>query len=107
VCGVTENLDKVDEELLKTNPVIADLKGDDQNRVWVAIPTGIQSENYQWWILKESGQLLAKLTLPRDQPIYDIKSGYLYSKKTNKEMGAEYVVKYRIELTKNNKLMKK
>lgn len=45
-------------------------------------------------------ELLAKLVLSKDQPIYDIKNGYLYSKKTNEETDAEYVVKYRIELTK-------
>lgn len=39
--------------------------------------------------------------LPHDQPIYDIKKGYLYSKKTNEETGTEFVVKYRIELTEN------
>lgn len=96
---VMDALDDVDEELPEANPVIADMKVDDQNRIWVAVPTGVQSDSYEWWILKESGELLAKLTLPRDQPIYDIKNGYLYSKKTNEETGAEYAVKYRIALT--------
>ncbi|MDR8393854.1 hypothetical protein NC796_22060 [Aliifodinibius sp. S!AR15-10] len=63
------------------------------------MPTKVEGETYEWWILKESGELLAKLLLQSDQPIYDIKNGYFYSKKINKETGAEYVVKYRIELT--------
>jgi len=96
---VINALDEVDEELPEANPVIADMMVDDENRIWVAVPTGVQSETYEWWILKESGQLLAKLTLPRDQPICDIKNGYLYSKKTNEETGSEYVIKFEIEFT--------
>ena len=96
---VMNTLEKFDEELPESKPIIADLKVDDENRVWVAVPAGQQREKYEWWILKESGELLAKLLLPREQPIYEIKDGYLYSKETNEETGAEFVVKYRIELT--------
>jgi len=96
---VSSALDEVGEELPESNPVIADMEVDDKNRIWVAVPTGLQGDSYEWWILEESGQLLAKLMLPRHQPIYDIRNGYLYSKKTNEETGAEYAVKYRIELT--------
>ncbi|MFD2532841.1 6-bladed beta-propeller [Gracilimonas halophila] len=74
----------------------------DENRIWVAVPVGTDSDTYEWWILQESGELLAKLKLPRDQPIYDIKDGHLYSKGTNEETGDEFVVKYRIELYKGN-----
>jgi len=97
---VINALDEVDEELPEANPVIADMMVDDENRIWVAVPTGMQSETYEWWILKESGELLAKFPWSRDQRIYDIQNGYLYSKKTNEETGSEYVVKYRIALTK-------
>lgn len=99
---VMNTLEIVDEELPESNPVIADMKVDDDNRIWVAVPTGVQSETYEWWILQESGELLAKLLLPRNRRIYDIKNGYLYSKKTNEETGTEYVVKYRIELTEKS-----
>ncbi|TYP95569.1 hypothetical protein LX73_0878 [Fodinibius salinus] len=97
---VMNTLEIVDEELPEANPIIDRLMVDDENRIWVAVPTGGQSDSYEWWILEESGKLLAKLTLPREQEIYDIKNGYLYSKKTNEETGTEYVVKYRIALTK-------
>jgi hypothetical protein len=96
---VISALDQIDEELPESNPVIADLVVDDENRIWVAVPTGAKEDNYEWWILKESGELLAKLLHPSDEPIYEIKNGYLYSKKTNEEAGTEYSVKYRIELT--------
>lgn len=90
---------EMDEEFPETFPVIENLMVDDKNRIWVALPVRVQQDSYEWWILDETGELLAKLLLPRDQPIYDIKNGYLYSKETNGETGDEYVVKYRIELT--------
>lgn len=80
-------------------PVVSRLIIDDENRIWVALPTSSSREVYEWWILKETGELLAKLVRPRNQPIYDIKNGYLYSKQTNEETGSEYVVKYKIEFT--------
>ncbi|TYP95565.1 6-bladed beta-propeller protein [Fodinibius salinus] len=97
---VMKAIDIHDEELPEANPIIDRLMVDDENRIWVAVPTGGQSDSYEWWILEESGKLLAKLTLPGEQEIYDIKNGYLYSKKTKEETGIEYVVKYRIALTK-------
>lgn len=97
---VMNTLEIVNEELPDSKPVLSDLKVDDENRIWVAVPMGIQSETNEWWVLEETGELLAKVPLPSEQPIYDIKDGYLYSKKTSEETGAEYVVKYRIELTK-------
>ncbi|MEP1151318.1 MAG: 6-bladed beta-propeller [Balneola sp.] len=94
---VIKALERAEEKLPETNPIIADMVVDDENRIWVAVPMSVQSEEYEWWILAESGELLAKLILPKDQPIYDIKDGYLYSKKVNEETGSEYVVKYKIE----------
>ncbi|HET8864788.1 MAG TPA: 6-bladed beta-propeller [Gracilimonas sp.] len=80
-------------------PVIDRLIIDDENRIWVALPTSSSRETYEWWILEENGELLAKVLLPRDQAIYDIKNGHLYSKETDEESGDEFVAKYRIELT--------
>lgn len=91
----------MDEDLPDTFPVIEKLMVDDENRIWVAVSMGIKSDDYEWWILKESGELLAKFIHPKDQPIYNIKNRYLYSKNVNEETGSEYVVKYRIELTEN------
>lgn len=87
----------MNEELPETFPVIDHLIVDDENRIWVAVPAGAQREYYEWWILKESGELLAKLALPKTQKIFDIKNGYLYSKQTNEETDTEFVVKYRIQ----------
>lgn len=89
----------IGEELPKTSPVVDKLIVDDENRIWVAVPTGAKSNIYEWWILAETGELLTQVVLPLEQPILDIKDGYLYSKETDEETGTEYVVKYQIELT--------
>lgn len=88
----------MDQDLPERLPVIEKLMVDDENRIWVAVPMGIESDDYEWWILKESGELLAKLQLPKAQPIFEVRNGYLYSKMVDEETGSEYVVKYRIEL---------
>jgi len=87
-----------EEELPETNPVLADLMVDDEDRIWAAVHMGPHRENYEWWILAPSGKLLAKLQRPRKQRIFDIKNGYLYSKEIDEDTGGETVVKYRIEL---------
>jgi len=105
-------LNDMNEEFPKTFPIIDQVIADDENRIWVSIPAGPESESYQWWVLRESGELVAKLLLSRIQQIYDIKNGYLYARKDNgkkpgylytedgnDEADAEYVVKYRMEWT--------
>lgn len=89
----------MDEDFPETFPVLNNLIVDDENRIWVELSRGGLNNKYEWWILKESGELLAKLLLPRDQPLYDIKNGYLYSKNADEENGTEYIIKYRIEFT--------
>ncbi|MEQ9091333.1 MAG: 6-bladed beta-propeller [Balneola sp.] len=92
---IKKAFDQMDEELPQTSPFIEHMIVDDENRIWIAVTAG---ENYEWWILKESGELLAKLMLPKKKPIFDIKKGFLYSKELNEE-GFEYVLKYRIEIS--------
>ena len=82
-------------------PLIDRLIIDDENRIWVALPTSSSRDTYEWWILEENGELLAKLMLPEQRPIFDIKNGFLYSKKANEESGVEYVVKYKVKFIKN------
>ena len=87
----------IDRELPETNPVLSGLMIDDVNRIWAAVPMDQQREMFEWWILDESGELLAKLQRPSEKTIFDIKNGYLYAKEIDEETGAEYVVKYRME----------
>ena len=95
---VMKALDLHDQSLPESNPVILFLMADDENRIWAAVPIYGEREIYEWWILDQSGELLAKLKRPRDKTIYDIKDGYLYAKEIDEETDAEYVVKYRIVL---------
>jgi len=90
----------INRDLPETIPVLFRLRIDDENRIWAAVPMDQQREMLEWWILDESGELLAKLQRPRDKTIFDIKNGYLYGKEIDEETGAETVVKYRIELEK-------
>lgn len=98
---VKEAFNDIGEKLPKTTPVIDKLMVDDEHRIWVAVPAGSKSNIYEWWILTETGELLTKLVLPLEQPILAIKDEFLYSKITDEETGAEYIVKYRLELTEN------
>jgi hypothetical protein len=89
----------IDRDLPETNPVLFRMRIDDENRIWAAVPMDQQREILEWWILDESGELLAKLQHPLVKTIFDIKNGYLYGKEIDEETGAEYVVKYRMEWT--------
>jgi len=88
-----------DIETPDTFPIIDRLMVDDEHNIWVSVPVDPQPEFVEWWILKKSGELLAKVELPRSKFIYDIRNGHVYGKKTNEETGTEYVVKYRMERT--------
>lgn len=85
--------------LPETIEVVEQLMVDDENNIWVAIPADAQRESVEWWVLSASGELLAKMELPKKQRILDIRNGYLYSQQTNQESGTEVVVKYRMEMT--------
>ncbi|MFO7845354.1 MAG: 6-bladed beta-propeller [Balneolaceae bacterium] len=89
----------IDRDLPETIPVLFRLRIDDENRIWAAVPMDQQREMFEWWILDESGELLAKLQRPLEKTIFDIKNGYLYGKEIDEETGAEFVVKYRMEWT--------
>lgn len=100
--GIMEVFKVNNVEVPESFTIAEDIRVDDENRIWVAVPVGEERESYEWWILEESGQLLAKLLLPLDQKIFDIKNGYLYSKRKNEETDTESVIKYRIELSEKN-----
>jgi hypothetical protein len=90
-------LEEADAEIPETAPVLRNMIVDDENRMWVNV--AVDRETSKWWMLGESGELLAKTVLSDNEVICDIQNGYLYSKKTNEETGiTTYVVKYRIEL---------
>lgn len=89
-------------------PAIHEFFVDDEGRFWVATITD-DTENYEWWILKNNGQLIAKFKRPgerlkrhyrgRDTPQPIVRNGYFYISETDEESGANVVVKYKIEFT--------
>ncbi|MFU8812589.1 MAG: 6-bladed beta-propeller [Balneolaceae bacterium] len=90
----------IDQELPETGPVVDMLMVDDESRIWAAVPMDGRREMVEWWILEQSGELLAKLQRPVAHRIFDIKDGYLYGKEVDEETGEEVLVKYRMEFRK-------
>lgn len=99
VRDVRNAFDTMGEVVPETFPVVETLMVDDENRIWVAVPMDTRKDMLEWWILAQSGELLAKLQLPSSNSIFDIKNGFLYSKETDDKTGVEFIVKNRIELT--------
>lgn len=77
-------------------PIVADLLVDDQGRLWVAIYTD-DFNKYEWWVLENSGKLMARFEWPRRKKIQDIKNGFLYTRQTDEENGLQEVVRYWVE----------
>ncbi|MEX0660931.1 MAG: 6-bladed beta-propeller [Balneolaceae bacterium] len=81
----------------KTWPALNDLLVDDENRLWVS--TIVEDfDVYEWWVLKSSGEVIAKFEWPRDKPIRKVKNGYAYTLETEEETGLQTVVRYSIEM---------
>ncbi|MEX0905882.1 MAG: 6-bladed beta-propeller [Balneolaceae bacterium] len=81
----------------ETWPALNDLLIDDENRLWVS--TIVEDfEVYEWWVLENSGELITKFTWPRNEPIEEIKNGYMYTRETDEETGLQQVVRYRVEM---------
>tara|TARA_R110002124_G_scaffold252236_1_gene417523 strand:+ start:5413 stop:6672 length:1260 start_codon:yes stop_codon:yes gene_type:complete len=94
----------------ETWPAIDQFFIDDESRIWVS--TIIDDEqNYEWWILKNSGELISKFKWPgerlkrarnfRVQPV--VKNGYFYIRESDKETGMKQIVKYKIVFEKKIK----
>lgn len=80
-----------------TWPALNSLEVDDQNRLWVSTIVG-DDEVYEWWILEEDGELLAKFTWPRSRNLQQIKNGFVYAIESEEESGLQRVVQYRVAL---------
>ncbi|MDR9419934.1 6-bladed beta-propeller [Gracilimonas sp.] len=95
--GVALKMIREADNLPETWPALEDMFVDDENNLWVS--TIVEDfEIYEWWVLEESGEVIAKFEWPRDKPIEVIRNGYIYTRETNEKTGIEEVVRYRIEL---------
>jgi len=84
-------------ELPQRWPAFHALKMDDENRVWIS--TIVEDfDIYEWWVLEDSGEVIAKFDWPRDKPIREVKNGYAYTLETEEETGLQTVVRYTIEM---------
>lgn len=84
-------------ELPERWPALHSMHMDDKNRLWVSTIVD-DPDIYQWWILSEQGELLARFTWPGNRSIEDIKNGYLYTRETEEETRLQTIVRYRIEM---------
>ncbi|GEM_PF-1980412 len=79
-------------------PVSRHLLIDDVNRIWVSVNSKPPEET-KWWVLDDqSGELIARFDLPRDEPIEVIKNSYVYTRQTDEDTGLQQVVRYRVEI---------
>jgi hypothetical protein len=90
-----KNLESID--LPQYWPVITDIKIDDFDRLWIATTVEDMSV-YEWWVLKETGELITKFEWPRGEPIEVVRNGNIYTRKTDEETGLQQIVKYRFEI---------
>lgn len=84
-------------ELPESWPALEDMFFDDENRLWIS--TIIDSnEVYEWWVLKNTGEVITKFEWPRDKPIETVHNDYMYIRETEEETGIQEIVRYRIEM---------
>lgn len=89
----------------ETWPAIHNLIVDDENRIWIATITDSKTE-FEWWLLNDHGELLAKFDWPGEKidqnvgsgPSMEINNGYLYTYEFLDD-ASRVVTRYRIELT--------
>jgi hypothetical protein len=85
-----------DLDLPEFLPVLTDMKIDNHDRLWVA--TTVEDINFfEWLVLENTGQLIARFEWPRNKPIKMIKNDYIYTLENDEETGLQQIVRYRIK----------
>jgi len=82
------------DHLPETWPALETMFFDDQDRLWVATIVN-NNKVYEWWVLKKSGEVIAKFKWPRDKSIEQVFNGYMYTQETD-ENGTQEIVRYKI-----------
>lgn len=85
-------------ELPEKWPALDNMIIDDENRLWLS--TNIENEDFirEWWILKNTGDLIAKFFWPFNRSIKIVKNKKLYALETDTVTKEQKVVRYQIEL---------
>lgn len=81
----------------ETWPAYHSLTLDDDNRLWVSTISDDQ-ENYEWWVLDETGELMATFSWPRNRDLKKVKDGYVYTMERDIETEIQEVVRYKMNL---------
>jgi hypothetical protein len=83
--------------LPRTWPAVQHFLMDDQQRFWIS--TIINDQNkYEWWVLKENGELIDRFIWPREKEIQFVKNGKIYVLENDQETGLDQIVRYRVNL---------
>ncbi len=77
---------------------IEHLVADDENRLWVSVITDDQNV-YEWWLLDDHGELLARFKWPRTRELLKVKNGRVYLKEEDEETGIHQITAYRLTKT--------
>ncbi len=84
-------------ELPEKWPALSSIVTDDENRLWVATIPKSEKLIHEWWVLQDTGELIATFKWPGNRSIEKIKNGYVYARETDKATGLQQIVRYRIE----------
>ncbi|REL37788.1 6-bladed beta-propeller [Rhodohalobacter sp. SW132] len=85
-------------ELPEKWPALSDIVTDDENRLWVATIPKSEELIHEWWVLQDTGELIATFKWPGNRSIEKIKNDYVYARETMETTGQQRVVRYRIEM---------
>jgi hypothetical protein len=85
-------------ELPEKWPALGNIIMDDENRLWVSTIPDSEDLSNDWWVLQDTGELLATFRWPGNRSIEKIKDSYLYARETEEETGLQQIVKYRFEI---------
>lgn len=77
-------------------PALDDMIIDDEDRLWISTIVE-DTDSYQWWVLEEDGELIARFDWPREKPIRQVRNGNVYTLETDSQ-DVETVVKYNIKM---------
>ncbi|MEX2404966.1 MAG: hypothetical protein WD625_12580, partial [Balneolales bacterium] len=84
-------------ELPEVWPAFKSLIIDDENRLWVSRFVA-DPEVYDWWVIDETGELLATFTWFRNRDLKQVSHDFAYALETNYETGLQSVVRYGFDI---------
>lgn len=85
------------ETIPATKPIVEDFYIDEEQRIWVNIHSDI-SEDYNWLVLENNGDVIGGFSLPENIQISDVRHGNLYGAVENEETGELSVLVYNLVL---------